>query len=139
MLEYIEQKANSTQSFFLGIYDITNGVHIGNIKLEVIDWFRRRSGFGILIGRQEYLGKGYGTEATNLIVNFAFEELGLHEVHLEVIKENKRAIRSYEKSGFFTTEIKEKVVNHDGVLFDEVWMLRRRDSEKHTQVTKKHG
>jgi RimJ/RimL family protein N-acetyltransferase len=47
--------------------------------------------------------RGFGSEAVALVTRFAFEELLLREIKLEVLESNLRAIRSYEKSGFIAT------------------------------------
>jgi RimJ/RimL family protein N-acetyltransferase len=52
------------------------------------------------IGERELWGKGYGTDAMNIALRFAFQELNLHRVTLHTFAINPRAIRSYEKSGF---------------------------------------
>ncbi len=75
-------------------------VHIGNVGLHRIDWKNRTAVFGIALGEKAYWGQGFGTDATRTILRFAFEELNLHRVELEVFDFNPRAIRSYEKAGF---------------------------------------
>ena len=52
------------------------------------------------IGEREFWGKGYGTEAMNLVLEFGFGELNLHRVNLVTFEINPRSIRSYEKVGF---------------------------------------
>lgn len=75
-------------------------VHIGNVGLHRIDWKNRTAVFGIVLGEKAYWGQGFGTDATRTILRFAFEELNLHRVELEVFDFNPRAMRSYEKAGF---------------------------------------
>lgn len=64
--------------------------------------------FGILIGEQEYLGKGVGRLAAAEILNIAFTEMNLQTVFLRVLAENQRAIRSYRAVGFLPAENPEK-------------------------------
>jgi RimJ/RimL family protein N-acetyltransferase len=59
--------------------------------------------FRIVIGEKDAWGKGYGTEATRLVVQQAFESLGLSEVRLEVFSHNARAISAYTRVGFEVT------------------------------------
>jgi RimJ/RimL family protein N-acetyltransferase len=59
--------------------------------------------FRIVIGEKECWGKGYGTEATRLVVEEAFEAQGLDEVRLEVFAHNARAIGAYTRVGFEVT------------------------------------
>jgi RimJ/RimL family protein N-acetyltransferase len=55
---------------------------------------------GIGIGDPDFWGKGYGSEAMRLILGYAFQELNLQRVSLDVFEYNPRAIHSYEKVGF---------------------------------------
>jgi RimJ/RimL family protein N-acetyltransferase len=64
---------------------------------------RRTAYFRIVIGEKEYWGKGYGTEATMLVMEEAFERHGLNAVKLEVFKHNTRAARAYLRVGFVET------------------------------------
>ena len=56
--------------------------------------------FRIAIGEKDVWGRGYGTEATRLVMEEAFDSLGLTEVRLEVFAHNARAIATYERVGF---------------------------------------
>lgn len=120
---YIQKQIDDSKSFFAGIFDNKNNFHIGNIKLEPIDFETKRAIFGLLIGEKSYWGKGIATEATKLIVKYAFEQLSLEEIELGVILDNKAAIRVYEKVGFKIIEVKEKSSNHNGILYDGVIMV----------------
>ena len=60
----------------------------------------KKAEYGIFIGETDCLGMGYGTEAAELMTEYAFEYLGLHKLMLRVYAENERAIKSYEKAGF---------------------------------------
>ena len=73
---------------------------IGDIGLGDFDWMARSAWVGIGIGDPDYRGKGYGTDAMNILLRYAFQELNLHRVNLSVFEFNKRAIRSYEKCGY---------------------------------------
>jgi RimJ/RimL family protein N-acetyltransferase len=59
--------------------------------------------FRIVIGESRYWGRGYGTEATRLMMREAFERHGRDIVRLEVFDYNERAIRAYERVGFEKT------------------------------------
>lgn len=125
---YIQKQIADPHSFFVGIFDKNNDTHIGNIKLEPIDWSKKRAIFGILIGDKNYWGKGIGTEATKLIVDYAFYTLNLNEIELGVIVDNKKAARVYEKVGFKIVKIKKNAINHDGVLYDDIIMVIKRSN-----------
>ncbi len=73
---------------------------IGFVILMNVNHVHGDAFVGIGMGDPEYRGKGYGTDAMNLILRFAFQELNLHRVSLDAVATNARAIRSYEKCGF---------------------------------------
>ncbi|MHC1739613.1 MAG: GNAT family N-acetyltransferase [Anaerolineaceae bacterium] len=82
------------------IETIVDNKRIGSLGLDDINWMSRCAWVGIGIGDPDYRGKGYGTEAMNLLLCYAFNELNLHRVQLSVFEINQRGIRSYEKCGF---------------------------------------
>ena len=107
--EYIENKYNNPNCIFLGIFLKNNNVHIGNVKLEPIDFKEKKATLGILIGEKNCWGKGYATEALKLLINYSFNIIDLKEIDLGVNKKNVGAIKSYQKSGFEIYEETEKV------------------------------
>ncbi|MFH1536889.1 MAG: GNAT family protein [Patescibacteria group bacterium] len=120
--EYIKKQNHNQDSLFLGVFDKKNNVHIGNIKLEPIDWKKKKAIFGIIIGDKNYWGRGVGQEATKLTISYAFKNLGLKEIELGVISQNERARKAFERSGFKVTGLEKKAMNHDGILYDKVIM-----------------
>ncbi|ABW18808.1 GNAT family N-acetyltransferase [Alkaliphilus oremlandii] len=73
---------------------------IGITSLINIDYKNRNAECIIDIGDKETWGKGYGTEAMKLILDFGFLEMNLHRIFLRVFSFNSRAIKLYEKLGF---------------------------------------
>jgi RimJ/RimL family protein N-acetyltransferase len=82
------------------IDELSLGKHIGNCGLHNIDWKNRVTEVGIMIGEKEYQGKGYGTEAMELLLKYGFETVNLNRIQLHVYDFNIRAIKSYTKIGF---------------------------------------
>ena len=78
--------------------------------------------FHITIGEPDAWGQGYGTEATGLMLQLAFERIGLHRVGLSVFSFNERAIRSYRKSGFQLEGRAREAIMRGGERFDEFTM-----------------
>ncbi len=76
------------------------GQLLGTVQLHSIHPVHRRAELQIRIGRAEHRGRGYGSTAVRLALRFAFDDLNLHRVSLEVFAGNGRAIRAYEKAGF---------------------------------------
>ncbi|OWA33667.1 GNAT family N-acetyltransferase [Saccharibacillus sp. O16] len=82
------------------IADRRTEAYIGQIDLIRIDWKSRWSSIAIVIGDKKQHGKGYGSEALKLLQRFAFEELNLNRLQLEVYDYNVAGYRCYLKSGF---------------------------------------
>jgi len=89
---------------------------IGSVYIQDVDYNHKKAEYGIFIGEDNCSGKGYGTIAAKLMVQYAFEELKLHRVYLRVYEENKRAISSYEKAGF-----KQEALLRDDVYVNGVY------------------
>lgn len=75
-------------------------IPIGITSLIHIDLKNRNAECIIDLGEKSYWGKGYGREAMQLLLEYAFLEMNLHRVSLRVFSFNKRAINLYEKLGF---------------------------------------
>lgn len=86
------------------IFVIESKIHgwpVGQISIYDIDFEKRRGEYGrVMIGEAAASGKGLAREATRLILEFAFEVLGLDEVYLSVFASNERAIALYKACGF---------------------------------------
>lgn len=93
-------------------------VPIGNVGLHRINWKDRIAVFGIALGEKAYWDQGYGTDATRTVLRFAFEELNLHRVELEVISENLGARRCYEKAGFRHEGTRRQAIFSEGRYHD---------------------
>jgi RimJ/RimL family protein N-acetyltransferase len=91
-----------------GIIDKQKDILIGNCGLVEIDRHNMTANTGIFIGRKEYLGRGYGTEAMRLLVDYGFQYLNLQNIMLNVYEDNPRAIASYKKVGFKVMGVRRK-------------------------------
>lgn len=120
--EYIKEKNKNPNCLFLGIFFKGHQKHIGNVKLEPIDFKNLKATIGILIGDKNYWGRGIGTEVTELLVDYAFQKLNLKEINLGVISKNKAARRIYEKAGFKVVRVEKKSIRHGNKLFDKLVM-----------------
>jgi RimJ/RimL family protein N-acetyltransferase len=96
--------------------------HIGNCGLHDIDWKNRTTEVGIMIGEKEYQGKGYGTEAMELLVKYGFEEVNLNRIYLRVHDFNIRAFKSYIKIGFIEEGRMRQAVFRKGKYHDTILM-----------------
>jgi RimJ/RimL family protein N-acetyltransferase len=97
---FIEQVSSSADTVVLGIAEHGTDRLVGSVGLHGMDPATRQAQFGIFIGNPADWNKGYCTEATRLIVGYAFDTLNLHRVWLHVVASNAAGIRAYEKVGF---------------------------------------
>ena len=95
---------------------------VGSVYVRDIDKTHHKAEYGIFIGEKDARGKGYGTAAAKLMVQYCFDELMLHRLFLRVYAENERAIRSYEKAGFVKEAHLRDDVYIDGEYKDIVLM-----------------
>lgn len=100
---------------------------IGSCGLFEINQKNRSAEFGIVIGESDYWGKGYGSDAAKIVLRFAFEELGLNRVFLDVLASNPRAVRSYQKAGFVHECTRRQAVWRDGIYHNAYRMGILRD------------
>ena len=76
-----------------------NDVYLGTISLKNVDLYNKKAEYAISLRRMAQ-GKGIAAEATHEILKIAFEQHNLERVYLNVLSDNKRAIRLYERCGF---------------------------------------
>lgn len=76
------------------------GHHIGNIMFYNIDAVQQEAELGITICEQDYWGRGYGTEAVRLAIEYILEQQGFRRVHLKTLDWNRRAQRCFDKARF---------------------------------------
>ncbi len=125
--EFIDKALHNEHELALGIAIRDTDRLIGGTGLHQIDFKDRRAGFGISIGEKEEWGKGYGTEVTRLMVQYAFETLNLHRVWLHVYEYNQRGLRTYEKVGFQKEGILRQDTYREGRYWDTIVMAILRE------------
>jgi RimJ/RimL family protein N-acetyltransferase len=100
---------------------------IGFVDLDGFNWSARDAWVGIGIGDADYRGKGFGTEAMQLLLRYAFSALNLNRVNLGVFDFNERAIKSYEKCGFKYEGTEREVIYKDDKRYGVINMGILRD------------
>jgi RimJ/RimL family protein N-acetyltransferase len=101
----------------LAVVDKATGRCAGEVVLNDLHPDNRPCSFRIYLFGARSRNRGLGTEATRLILRYAFETVGLHRVDLEVYEFNPRARRVYEKVGFVFEGTK-----RDALLWDGAWV-----------------
>lgn len=101
---------------------------VGHARLHQLDEEHRRARYAIGIFDPSAWGRGFGSDATRLVLCYAFDSLRLHRVDLRVLTYNQRAIACYEKCGFVR-----EGVEREGALIAGEWqsdlMMSILDSE----------
>jgi diamine N-acetyltransferase len=104
------------------VYELPGWTAIGTAYLSDIDYRHRCAEFGVMIGEVDRRGKGLGTEATQLMLDYAFTALGLHSVMLTVYEFNLAGFRAYEKAGFRECGRRRESHWMGGRFWDEIYM-----------------
>jgi RimJ/RimL family protein N-acetyltransferase len=102
----------------LAIVENATGTYVGEVVLNDLNVDNRSCGFRISLVGPRAFGRGYGTEATRLVLRHAFETVGIHRVELDVYPFNPRARHVYEKAGFVLEGTKREALFWDGEWFD---------------------
>lgn len=111
IVNWINFHNNNDSEVLLVIEDTAAAKLIGHVGLYKIDKVAKKTEYGILISDDDSRGKGYGSKATKLMVDYAFHTLGMHKVTAEVLSENLPSISMFKKCGFSV----------DGCLRDDVY------------------
>jgi len=123
--EWIKQTWKQRQEktgFTFAVETISDKKLIGGTSLFNFNWLSRSAVFGISIYDPKNWGKAYGQEATNLVLDFAFNNLNLNRIELYAFDFNKRAQKCYKNVGFTEVGRKRKSRYIDGEYRDEVVM-----------------
>jgi RimJ/RimL family protein N-acetyltransferase len=108
-----------------------DGLYIGGCALFHFDNTAQTCELGIGIGDKSYWGKGYGREAVQLLLDYAFRLRNMHKVWLTTHGANERAQRAYRACGFVEEGRLRDHVWHDGRYQDLVYMgILRREWQK---------
>jgi [ribosomal protein S5]-alanine N-acetyltransferase len=115
---YVDSLQESGDNYFLAILMKKDGRHIGNVRLGPFDLLAGTCQYSMMIGDASCHGIGLGTEVVTSALNLCFQVLKFNKVFLEVIEDNKAAIRIYEKNNFVTEGILRQHKWLDGKIHD---------------------
>ena len=105
----------------LSVVEMSSGQWIGELAINDWDADNRSCGFRIALGPQGR-NRGFGTEATRLIVDYVFTHLPIHRIGLEVFAFNPRAAHVYESVGFVCEGVMRDALLWQGEYTDTVVM-----------------
>ena len=118
-----QQKDDPPESISFSVCLRDNDAFIGGVELMDIDYVNRNAETGSWIARADYRGGGYGSEAKQLLLAYAFDRLRLHMVHSWVLFHNTRSAAALRKQGYRESGRANWLFTHEGklgnmVLFD---------------------
>jgi RimJ/RimL family protein N-acetyltransferase len=122
LAEEQDDEKSKGRRFSFGIRALADDRLIGFVDLEVNHWPQREGWLGIGIGRREDWGQGYGTDALQVLARYAFAELNLERLTLNVFAYNERAVRSYLKAGFIVEGRQRERLRRGARRYDMIFM-----------------
>jgi diamine N-acetyltransferase len=134
--EYLAKIQADPSRVWFGIVRQENDQLIGEAGLLRMFPAWRATDLSIIIGERSAWGKGYGNEAMELLLDYAFGYLNYHRVAIGVVGTNERALRFYERLGF-----KREGIQRDGYYYaheyqDFVMMSLLEDEYRETRMRK---
>lgn len=109
-------------TYNFAIVDSKTDELIGNCGISHMNNIDRTATVGIFIGDEENRNKGLGAEALNLLIDYGFNFLNLHNISLGVFSFNERAIACYKKVGFKEYGRRHESYFLDGKYHDSISM-----------------
>lgn len=118
--DFLEKMAREDHNF--AIVRQSDERLLGNCSLMDVNQRHRTATAGLFLGDPETMSRGYGSQALALLLQYAFDEVNLHNVMLNVYEYNPRAIRAYEKVGFQLIGRRRQCRYDRGEVYDVVKM-----------------
>ncbi len=119
---WYEQQTTDEHGTWFTIYRRDDWQPVGTTAWGNINFHNRTAEYFIYIGEHGNRGKGYGTETTRLMLEYAFTALGLHNVMLTVAGWNVAGQRAYAKAGFQEFGRRRACSQMAGQQYDTVYM-----------------
>ena len=104
------------------MYERASMRFIGLTSLRHLDHRNQTATFGIIIGEKDCWHKGYGTEATKLILDYGFTVLNLHNIDLSTYAYNEASHKAYLRAGFREIGRRREAHRWRNHVYDEVIM-----------------
>lgn len=136
--KYVESLAQDDSRLNLLIALQNTDEIIGDVALMDMHAKNRSAHIRIAIDQPAHQGKGYGSEALLLMLDYGFGIANLHRIELDVFAFNERAIHTYEKLGFQREGVKRDMLYYNHQYHDAILMsiLEHEFREKHLKIDK---
>lgn len=104
------------------VIGVGDGAYLGEVVLNNLDPDNESANFRIAVSGAHNRGRGFGTEATRLVIGYGFDVVGLHRISLQVYEFNPRAQHVYQKCGFQVEGRMREELRWDGGWHDAICM-----------------
>ncbi len=118
-LENANQDIYEAKQLRLAICKKGNSEALGLIDLFDFDVKNKRAGVGIIIQNEADRSNGFGKESLGLVINYAFEQLQLHQLYANIATENKASETLFTTFGFVKIGVKKDWNYTNNVFHDE--------------------
>ena len=118
--QYLIRFEGSSTDLIFAIVDRASGQHIGNVTLNRINPVHLTTDTGLMIGRKEFWGKGIAFEAWSLVIEYAFQNLGVRKILAGAIAGHEASIKTLKNLGFRVEGTLRKEVLVDGEFCDKL-------------------
>jgi diamine N-acetyltransferase len=92
---------------------------VGCIDLFDFDYNNKRAGIGILVHKKEHRGQGFASDALELLKEYAFKTLDLHQLYCNILQDNESSVKLFEKYGFQKCGVKKEWIRDGEKWLDE--------------------
>jgi diamine N-acetyltransferase len=120
--DWYNEVARSQSHRLFTVYEKESLRPVGGVGLHDINLRHSTAEMGLMIGEKSCWGKGYGTEATRLMLDYGFNGLSLHNIMLRVHSHNERGIRAYRRAGFKEIGRQREAFRLGGRAWDVIYM-----------------
>jgi len=118
-IQYAKEDLYTAKQLRLMIDDSSTGETVGCIDLFEFDPSNKRAGVGILID-ESHREKGFASEALSMIIQYAFDQIQLHQLFCNIGKDNKASIQLFKQNGFVQIGVKKEWNLIHGEWEDEI-------------------
>ena len=131
-MEWLDRAMHSTPSErHFAIERKDDRTHVGNASIHDIEWVSRTAAFGLFIGEPSAWNRGFGSDAIRTLVRFAFDEMNLRKLRINVFEYNERAKHVLEAQGFVQEGRLRQEFYREGTYHDIVILSIFRGEQKH--------
>jgi RimJ/RimL family protein N-acetyltransferase len=116
--QWLEKVREDRSTYAFGVRTLAEDALIGTLELDGIIWPHRVCGTGLAIGDPVNWGQGYGQDAAQLGLRFAFDEINMHRVTATAFSYNERSIGLLERLGFQHEGTYREFLQRDGERYD---------------------